>query len=148
MMQHRPRWCALLVVVLLSAACKREAAQGGGPLPPVDSGLQAHDSIQNPFDEIAPGVFSRVVYRTPPATAPSVEVRDIELARGKGAASLTFPGAVVVEVRNGKGSIRLAGKSQEVQAGGTFGLSQGDSLQVANKEAVPLSLRVYVIGSR
>jgi len=148
MMEHRPRWCALLVVVLLAAGCKREAADGGGPLPPVDSRLQAHDSIQNPFDEIAPGVFSRVVYRTPPGAGPSVEVRDIELAQGKAAASLTFPGAAIIEVRNGKGSLRLTSKSQEVQAGGTFGLSQGDSLQVANKEAGPLSLRVYVIGSR
>jgi quercetin dioxygenase-like cupin family protein len=147
-MMHLPQWCALLAVGLFATACKREAADGGGPLPPVDSSLQARDSIQHPFDEIAPGVFSRVVYRTPPSAGPGVEVRDIELAQGKAIAPLTFPGAVVIEVRSGKGSLRLASKSQEVQAGGTFGLSQGDSLQLANKEAGPLSLRVYVIGSR
>jgi hypothetical protein len=147
-MRHLPQWCALLAIGLLATACKRQAADGGGPLPPVDPRLQARDSIQNPFDEIAPGVFSRVVYRTPPSAAPAVEVRDIELAQGKAAASLTFPGAAVIEVRNGKGALRVASKSQAVQAGGTFGLSQGDSLQLANKEAGPLSLRVYVIGSR
>jgi hypothetical protein len=134
-MMHLPQWCALLAVGLLATACKRQAADGGGPLPPADSSLQARDSIQHPFDEIAPGVFSRVVYRTPPSVGPDVEVRDIELAQGKAVAALTFPGAAVIEVRNGK-------------AGGTFGLSQGDSLQLANKEAGPLSLRVYVIGSR
>jgi hypothetical protein len=136
-MMHVLQWCTLMAVGLLATACKRQAADGGGPLPPVDSRLQARDSIQNPFDEIAPGVFSRVVYRTPPSAAPAVEVRDIELAQGKAVAALTFPGAAVIEIRNGK-----------VQAGGTFGLSQGDSLQLANTEAGPLSLRVYVIGSR
>jgi len=147
-MQPHPRWFGLLMLCLLAPACRREAAEGGGPLPPVDQSLQARDSIRNPFDEIAPGVFSRVVFRTPPAARPSVEVRDVELARGKTVARLAFPGAAVIEVRQGRGSMRLATTSREIQAGAQFGLSQGDSLQFANTEAGPLTLRVYLIGSR
>ena len=148
MRQPQSRVCALLVFCLLAPACQREAPQGKGPLPPVDNRLPARDSIPNRFDEIAPGVFSRAVYHTPPSSRPSVEVRDIEVAAGKAAAGLTFPGAAVIEVRSGKGAARLGSKSQELQAGGTFGISEGDSLQLANREAGPLSLRVYVIGGR
>jgi len=138
---------AIHTIWILAAACQREAAKGGGPLPPVDSGLTAHDSIPHPFEEIAPGVFSRVMYRSAASVTPSVEVRDIELAPNKTAGALTFPGAAIIEVRSGKGSVRLASKSQEAQTGGTFGLSQGDSLQIANKDSGTLSLRVYLIGS-
>jgi hypothetical protein len=144
--QHRT-WLPLLVLWPLASACQREAPQGGGPLPPVDSSLKAYDSVPHRFEEIAPGVFSRVVYRTAASVSPSIEVRDVELAPNKTAGALTFPGAAVIEVRSGKGSLRLASKSQDVQAGGTFGLSQGDSLQATNKSSQPLSLRVYLIGS-
>jgi hypothetical protein len=140
-------WLTLLALWPPASACEREAPQGGGPLPRADSSLQAYDSVAHRFEELAPGVFSRVMYRTPASVTPSVEVRDIELAANKLAGSLTFPGAAVIEVRSGKGSRRLATKSQDVQAGGTFGLSQGDSLQISNQNSEPLSLRVYLIGS-
>jgi hypothetical protein len=139
--------CSLLVFWSLASGCQREAPKGGGPLPPVDSSLKAYDSVAHRFEEIAPGVFSRVRYRTDAAVTPSVEVRDLELAPNRTAGGLTFPGAAVIEVRSGKGSLRLASKSQDVRAGGTFGLSQGDSLQITNKDSGPLSLRVYLIGS-
>jgi hypothetical protein len=133
--------------LLMAAACQREAPKGGGPLPPVDSSLKAYDSIAHRFEELAPGVFTRVVYRTSDQTTPRVEVRDVEVAPGKAAGSMTFPGAALIEVRAGKGSLRIASRSGEIAAG-TIGVSQGDSLQVSNKSAEPLSLRVYVIGVR
>jgi hypothetical protein len=148
MTQRQRWWDALLVIGLLATACKREAAQGGGPLPPVEAGQPAKDAIQNPFTEIEPGVFSRVVYRSTASPTQSIEVRDIELARGKAAKALVFPGAAVVEVRGGKGSLSARAKAQEIQAGHVLGISQGDTLQVANRDSVALSLRVYVIGAR
>jgi len=148
MTQRQRRWGALLLISLLAAACKREATQGGGPLPPVDTGRPAKDAIQNPFTEIAPGVFSRVVYRSTASPTHSIEVRDIELARGRAAQALTFSGAAVLEVRGGKGSLRAGPKAHEIQPGSVLGVSQGDTLQVANRDSVALSLRVYVVGAR
>jgi hypothetical protein len=148
MTQPQSRWSGFVVLCLLAPACQREAEQGGGPLPPADTSLNVRDSIANPFEEIAPGVFSRVLYRTPATAGPTVEVRDLELARGKAVASLRFPGAAIIEVRSGNGSLRRAAKPEQIRAGGAFGLSQGDSLQLANQDSGPMSLRVYVIGSR
>jgi hypothetical protein len=148
MSTSRAYWtCSLLLFGALVSACRREAPQGGGPLPPVDSSLKAYDSVAHRFDEIAPGVFSRVVYRTEASVTPSVEVRDVELTAHRTLGALTFPGAAVIEVRSGNGSLRLASKSQEMKVGVSLGLSQGDSLQLTNKDAQPLSLRVYLIGS-
>lgn len=146
---RRQSWVgALLVMGIPTTACQREATRGGGPLPAMDARLPAQDSVQNPFVEIAPGVFSRVVYRSTESRPHRIEVRDLEIARGKMGDGLTFPGAAVIEVRSGKGSLRVGAKAQEIQAGATLGISQGDSLRLANRDSGPLSLRVYVIGAR
>ncbi len=143
---QRRHWGLLLVASLIATAgCRRETARGGGPLPPADPQLRSQDSIQNPFTQIAPGVFTRVVYRTPPSAQPGVELRDVELAPGKTAEALVFPGAVVLAVRSGTGSAQVSGKTQELRAGTVLGFSQGDSLRIANQGSTPLGLRVYLI---
>jgi len=146
-MKSRNWWWSTLASSFISAACQQEAPQAKGPLPPVDTSLKAYDSIANRFEQVAPGVFTRVVHRTAANIRPRVEVRDVEVAAGKSASSLSFPGAAVIEVRAGKGSLRVATRAAEISAG-TFGLSEGDSLQVSNKASEPLSLRVYVISGR
>lgn len=77
-----------------------------------------------------------------------MEVRDIEVAPGKTADGLAFPGAVIIEIRNGKGSGRVAGKSRDIAPGDIVAQSQGDPIVIDNSGTVPLSVRVYVIGAR
>jgi hypothetical protein len=73
-------------------------------------------------------------------------VRDVEIAPGK-ASDFTFPGATILEIRSGKGTGRVAGKSRDIAAGGLMAQSQGDTITLVNSGGVPLSVRVYVIGA-
>lgn len=148
-MSHRKvAWVRLLVFALATSGCRGEARDDRGPLPRPAAGLPAQDSVRQPFTEVAPGVFARTAFRTEPRPGLRVEVRDIEVAPGKTADGLAFPGAVIIEIRNGKGSGRVAGKSRDIAPGDIVAQSQGDPIVIDNSGTVPLSVRVYVIGAR
>lgn len=151
-----PRRCAsplpaaLLVLASVSAGCRRETAQGGGPLPPpsLPPGGALQESIQNRFGELSSGVFTRTVYRTAAEAAPKVEVRDLEIAPGKTLAQLALPGAAVLEVRSGQASARVGTATRQLQTGAVLALSEGEALGLDNRGDVPLSVRLYVIGAK
>src|SRR5882672_4540784 len=133
---------ALLAASLAMVGCGGEAREGGGALPPPSANLTARDSVLRPSAEIAPGVSARSTYRTAATAGLRVEVRDVEVAPGK-TADLAFPGATILEIRSGKGSGRVAGKSRDIAAGGVMSQSQGDTITLANSAGVPLTVRVY-----
>jgi hypothetical protein len=152
MLQPRPRstFAMLSLLPVLCGAvsdCRRDAPQGGGPLPPPKAGLPSQDRIQTPFTEVAPGVFTRTVYRTAASPTLRVEVRDLEVAPGKRADDLAFPGGAVLEVRAGTATARIGGERRDVTAGAVLSLSQGTPLAFENRGDVTLSIRLFVIGA-
>jgi hypothetical protein len=128
--------------------CRRDAPQGGDPLPPAAAGLPPQDRIQTPFTEVAPGVFTRTVYRTAASPTLTVEVRDLEIAPGKSADTVAFPGAAVLEVRAGTAAARLGAERREVTPGAVLTLSEGTPLAFENRGTAALSIRVFVIGAK
>jgi quercetin dioxygenase-like cupin family protein len=138
-----------LLPVLCGAVsdCRRDAPQGGGPLPPPKGDLPPQDRIQTPFTEAAPGVFTRTVYRTAASPTLTVEVRDLEIAPGKRAEDVALPGAAVLEVRSGTATARVGGERRDVTAGAVLSLSQGTPLAFENHGDVTLSIRLFVVGA-
>jgi hypothetical protein len=139
-----------LLPVLCGAvsACRRDAPQGGDPLPPATADLPAQDRIPNPFTQIAPGVFTRIVYRTAASPTLTVEVRDLEVAPGKNADSLAFPGAAILEVRAGAATARVGAERRDVAAGAVLTLSEGTPLGFENRGDAALSIRLFVVGAK
>jgi mannose-6-phosphate isomerase-like protein (cupin superfamily) len=134
---------------IFQSACQRSSNKATGPLPaPKPEEIKASDyQPQNPFVQSSPGLMTRTVFVVEPAKgAPyHVDVMDLLITPGQQAVEVPHAGAAVFEVRDGSGVATVAEKSQEVGAGSTFSVGDGEPLKFASKGEGPVTLRAYVV---
>jgi hypothetical protein len=142
-----------LAVGLLAAACQQPAppaaqppVQPTGPAPGV---ILSSYTPQQPFREMAPGLLAQTVYATDEAGKYAVEVRDLIVGPGKAARSASFPGAAILEVRSGSGTVTSAGQRRDVRIGSTLSIAEGDALTIENGSAEDaLMIRATIVRQR
>jgi mannose-6-phosphate isomerase-like protein (cupin superfamily) len=141
---------AAFSVVASQIACGGSRGNATGPLPPPpppDQMKLADVQPQKAFVQVAPGLATRSIYVVEPSAKDPyhVEVLDILVAPGKEAVAVPLQGAATLEVRTGNGTATIGQKSQELGAGSTFSVGEGEPLRIAAKGDGPITLRAYVV---
>jgi hypothetical protein len=141
---------AALSTAGLQTACGGSRGSATGPLPPPPRPEQMKlldYQPQKAFVQVSPGLSTRSIFVVEPTTKDPyhVDVLDILVAPGKEAVSVPVQGAGVFEVRTGSGTATIGQKSQDLGAGSTFSVSEGESLKIAAKADGPMALRAYVV---
>ena len=141
--------CAKLILFLLAstflAGCNT-TGEGVGLLPPPPAGEIPASSYQaqNPYVQLAQGLFTRTMYAAASGTGYRVEVRDLLVGPGQRTEEVSLPGAAVLEFRSGNGAITAGGKRQEFAARSTFVLSEGQAFVIENSAEIRATIRAYV----
>jgi hypothetical protein len=138
------RSVSLIVTLAAGTAGARcgYAPEAKQPLPPVTK--VTVDTLQNPFRQVAPGVYARSLYQARPLPDLRIDVQDFEIASGTSRASVAFPGTALLQIRSGRlGTAMVADTANPFQVGGILRVSQGDSLVLTNVGA-RISMRAYV----
>jgi quercetin dioxygenase-like cupin family protein len=100
--------------------------------------------LENPYQQLVPGLLTRTLFIAPSGIGFQVEVRDFLVGPRQTTSLVSLPGAAIFEVRSGSGIVSLAGDSQEVQPGSTFALSEGGEFAIKNEADVPLTIRAHL----
>lgn len=148
---------ALVFIITLAAfsACQRpdsDPAATASPTPTVtpffDQTQTAPHEPQNPYQQYAPGLLARTVYKAEPTERFAVEMWDLLVGPGKKSEAASLPGGAVFEVRSGTGVITVGGQRRDIKIGATFNVDEGASFQLENSETDnSLSIRVVLIHS-
>ena len=137
------------VAVTFQAACRGSRGDNTGPLPsPSPDQMKLADyEPQKGFTQVSPGLAMRTVFVVEPTARDPyhVEVQDVIVAPGRDAVQIPLQGAATFEVRSGSGTVMIAGRSQDVGAGSSFSVSEGEPLMIAAKADGPITLRGYVV---
>ncbi len=99
----------------------------------------------HPFSELMPGVLSRTIFEAAGPSGYRVEVRDLRVTAGRRGEDIKLPGAAFFEVRSGSGAILVGGKRQELQAGSTAAVSEGQAFTLDCAAGQPLTIRAYLV---
>lgn len=138
-----------LSAVGFQMGCGGGGSGGTGPLPPPPAqDIRVSDyQPQKAFTQVSPGLSTRSVFVVEPTEKNPyhVDVQDILVAPGKEAVPVPLQGAGVFEVRTGSGTATIGEKSQELSAGSTFSVAEGETLKIAAKGDGPIALRAYVV---
>ncbi len=138
----------LLMAVFQTACGGIYQTEGDGvgllPGPPSEKIHLTKYEPQNPYDQLAPGLLTRTLYRVASGTGYRVEVRDLLVGPGQQTSEVSLPGAGVFELRSGSGVITADGKRQEVRVGSAFALSEGQAFAISNRGEAPITIRVHL----
>jgi len=145
----------LLVTLALSAhlgfagiALGAPAQSASEPVagPPVTPSKLTSLEPRDPYRSIAPGLLARTRYVAESMGPYTLEVWDLMVGPGKTSEKTRLPGAAVVEVRSGTGTLSSGGKSVDLRIGTTAPLAEAADFALGNadKEA-PLILRATLI---
>jgi quercetin dioxygenase-like cupin family protein len=106
----------------------------------------APDTERNPYRQYAPGLLARTTYKSEEAGGLTVEVWDMLVGPGQKSASASRPGGAVVQIRSGKGTVTVSGKTQDGKTGMAFPIPEGESFQVDNRSAEEgLIMRMIIV---
>lgn len=106
-------------------------------------------AVTKTYGGYMPGIVRRKVFTANAQSSFLVEVWDMMAALGKRSEKISFPGAVVFEVRTGSASFIVDGKSNEMKTGSTLLLNEGSSLEIdTRKVEKPFNFRAVVIATR
>lgn len=93
--------------------------------------------------QLATGLLARTLFTATSGAGFSVVIRDLLIGPGQKTSQVSLPGPAVFEVRSGAGIIFISGQSQEIQAGSSFELSQGETFQIRNQANTPITMIVH-----
>jgi hypothetical protein len=135
------------VCAALAASQTGGAPPPGGPIGPPStpqrlSGVEPRD----PYRQIADGLLARTRFADAKGRPFAVEVLDLIVGPGKTTAKTRLPGAAVIEVRSGKGTLAAGGKTRDLTGGTSSAVDDGDEVTFANLDReAPLILRATLV---
>jgi hypothetical protein len=139
------RTLSFLFSSLILAACATKAPQGLNR--PVSLPEKASAYVPaNPPVELAPGLYSRPLFRTDDGPGFAVEVRELLVGPLKKSAEAGLPGPAIMEVRHGSGIVTVGGKPMQVSIGTIFVVPEKTRFTIENRgDVLDLSFRVTTI---
>jgi hypothetical protein len=135
----------------LSSGCGTSQESEKTPLLPEagpDERNFSPDQPKTPYVEAAKGLLTRTVFETDAPGDTHIEVRDLLVGPGQTTASVSLPGAAILEVRLGGGTVVVHDKARQIQAGATMAVSEGESFVIENKGENPIAIRVHLIHAK
>src|SRR5436309_10308557 len=117
------RTLSLLLLCLVAAACSTKAPQGLNRPVSVPEKASAYVP-DNPPVELAPGLYSRPLFRADNGPGYAVEVRELLVGPRKKSAEAGLPGPAIMEVRHGSGVVTVGGKAMQGSIGTIFVLPE------------------------
>ncbi len=118
------------------------------PPPPAGEILASPYQPENPYTQLAQGLFTRTMYTEASGTGYRVEVLDLLVGPGQRTSEASLAGAAILEFRSGNGALNAGGKRQEFAARSTFVLSEGQVFVIENNAEIRATIRAYVYSAR
>lgn len=132
----------LATACLFTGACQSRSQTVPASPPPVPAytpfspQTPAASVPATPMRQFAPGLMVRTMYAIPAGTAGArhqVEIWELLTGPGRKAEKVTLPGAAVLEVASGQGTLGINGKPREVRTGDVLAVNEGDSLDLESR---------------
>lgn len=146
---------SFLVTMLLSASLGSAGTAFGTPTQsegepiagtPITPPRLTSSEPRDPYRSLAPGLLARTRYVAERTGPYRLEVWDLMVGPGKASEKTRLPGAAVVEVRSGTGTLSSGDKSIDLRTGTTVPLAEAADLTLRNADPeAPLILRATVI---
>jgi hypothetical protein len=135
----------LAVLLALCSVATRAQDVEAQPIqgPPATPERLVPGEPRNAFRSLVPGLLVRTRYVA--EGRPAVEIWDLMVGPDRKSEKARLPGAAVLEVRSGRGTLRTA-KSTELRIGASQALAEGEDFSIVNSDPeAPLILRATVI---
>ena len=137
---------ACIVAASLTAGCTTGGAKGVGlPSTAKDAAKFSNYQPKNPYVQLAPGILTRTLFEASSGKGYRVEVRDLLIGPRMRSATVSLPGAAVIEVQEGGGTIVIADRPQEFNPGATFSVPENATFAIENKSDIAIAMRVHLI---
>ena len=99
-----------------------------------------------PYKQIARGILMRQALRPVDVEGVRIEAQDLLVGPSQRAAAIELPGAALLEVRSGKGTVQIQGKSHELRTGTILTVNEGLTLNFTNlRDDLGLSIRATIL---
>ena len=155
-------WVLLLVILVLLVGvgwlaysyANRQAFLANSPLPPPPQQgpiTFAGPTPPNSFHLEEGNVLARTVFETDAPGSAHVEIRDYLFPPNAKSKLAALPGAAVLEVYSGEGTLSVgeqAGGGERLLPAGVKSIAVGQNLAINNQGATPFVVRVYVFEAK
>jgi hypothetical protein len=139
----------LCAALALSAGCRSAGGQGAGvellTAPAPGEATFSDYQPEIPYSEEIPGCLTRTVYEADSGEGYRILIRDLLVGPGKSAAGISLPGAAVLEVRSGSGSLVLGGETVKLATGSTVEVAAGQPIDLENASQIALTIRAFIL---
>lgn len=142
--------CPSLILVVLVAACttanpqQTPARESVPPLPPLAANVGASADAENAYARLVEGIVSRTHLTAETGQGYAAEVRDLIVAPKKRSEEAAFPGAAILLVRQGTGTISGVAESR-LAPGTTLAIPHGTRFTIDNPGEKHIVIRAYVL---
>ena len=140
---------ACIVAVSLTAGCTTGGARGVGLLPSTTNGAAKFSNYEpkNPYAQLARGILTRTLFTASSGKGYRVEVRDLLVGPRMRSATVSLPGAAIIEFQSGGGTITIADRPQEFDPGATFSVPENAAFKIENKSDIAIAMRVHLFSA-
>ena len=143
--------CAFLSI-LCASGCEswfQHGRKGLGTLSqkPVTEANFSKTEPAMPFSTFADGLATRTLFRVSDGLGTHVEVRDLLVGPRQKTESTSLPGATVLEIRSGGGTIQIGDRQLELPLGSTLTVSEKAAFTIENKSDVPMAIRAFLFSA-
>jgi hypothetical protein len=120
------------------------------PLPPPPSGelKYAGNPVAHPYMKQEGSYFARTVFEIDGPNNSHIEVRDILIPPKSKSTVAALPGSAVMDLSEGKATLTISGKREELSEGLMRSLPAGQALEFENTESRAATIRLYIIRGR
>jgi hypothetical protein len=120
------------------------------PLPPPPTGelKYAGNPVPHPFTKQEGNHFARTAFETDGPGNSHIEVRDILIPPKAKSTVAPLPGSAVMDLSNGKVTLAIGDKREELSGGPMRALPGGQALEFENTESQPAAIRLFIIRAR
>jgi hypothetical protein len=140
--------CALLSILCASGCDSwfQHGRKGVGALPqtPVSEANFSKTEPAMPFSKFADGLATRTLFQASDGVGTQVEVRDLLIGPRQKTERTSLPGAAVLEIRSGGGTIQIGDRQQELPLGSTLTVPEKAAFTIENKSDLPMTIRGFL----
>jgi hypothetical protein len=108
----------------------------------------AGNPVPHPFTRQEGNHFARTEFETDGPGNSHIEIRDILIPPKAKSTVASLPGSAVMDLSNGKVTLAMGGKREELSGGPMRALPGGQSLEFENAESQPATIRLFIIRAR
>lgn len=120
------------------------------PLPPPPRGelKYAGNPVEHPFTKQEGNHFDRTAFEADGPGNSHIEVRDILIPPKAKSTVAALPGSAVMDLSNGKVTLTLGDKREELRGGPMRALPGGQALEFENTDSQPAAIRLFIIRAK